>query len=488
MKKYTLECCNFIAGLLCMIIEVVAARILSPYLGSSNLIWTCIIGMMLVFMSVGYFLGGKLADKKPSRNIMSLFILNAAFFVSLIPIIEVSVIKPLSLLNSIINPSIIAILCSSITFGPASLFLATVSPFAVKLKEKDLNGIGEVSGRMSALNTIGSILGTFLAGFVLIPNIGVKNIILITTVITFLLSFVIYEDKNFKYVLKSLAVLVLLVGFVFLGKKMFNEDNPDIILDTDSEYSRIWIKKFNKDENQYYTLEVDTGYESIATENGTLYSDYMKYYNLFDYYKQDSQDVLMIGGAAYIYPTYFLNNFEGKNIDVVEIDSKMTNLAEEYFNLDRNNPRLTIYHQDGRTYLNNPQKKYDCILIDAFKGINAPFHLATYEALMNSKEALNDGGMVITNIASSLTGVNSDFIQYEYATYKAVFDEVKLFRTQGDMFGDSELQNLVLIGFKNKSLENDEKFEVYKEFLGNEITDFTSSKPIVTDDYCPIGV
>ena len=133
-------------------------------------------------------------------------------------------------------------------------------------------------------------------------------------------------------------------------------------------------------------------------------------------------------------------------------------------------------------------KKYDCILVDAFKGINAPFHLATYEALMNSKEALNDGGMVITNIASSLTGVNSDFIQYEYATYKAVFDEVKLFKAQGDMFGDSELQNLVLIGFKNKSLENDEKFEVYKEFLGNEITDFTSSKPIVTDDYCPIGV
>lgn len=105
-----------------MIIELVAARILSPYLGNSQMIWTCIIGMMLAFMSIGYYVGGKIADKKPTQNIMSLFLLNAALFVSLIPIIEVEIIAPLSTLTTKINPAIIAIICSSITFGPASFF------------------------------------------------------------------------------------------------------------------------------------------------------------------------------------------------------------------------------------------------------------------------------------------------------------------------------------------------------------------------------
>lgn len=129
---------------------------------------------------------------------MSLFLLNAALFTSLIPLIEIEIIKPLSGLTTKINPSIIAIICSSITFGPTSLFLATISPFAVKLKEIEYekeNNIGKISGKMSALSTIGSIVGTFTAGFILIPNIGVKNIILISTIIIFILSFILYEEK-----------------------------------------------------------------------------------------------------------------------------------------------------------------------------------------------------------------------------------------------------------------------------------------------------
>ncbi len=491
MKKYILELTNFLAGALGMIIELVAARILSPYLGNSQLIWTCIIGMMLAFMSVGYYIGGKIADKKPSKSIMSLFLLNAALFTSLIPLIEVEIIKPLSGLTTKINPSIIAIICSSITFGPTSLFLATISPFAVKLKEIEYekeNNIGKISGKMSALSTIGSIVGTFTAGFILIPNIGVKNIILISTIIIFILSFILYEEKTIPYIIKSILTITILMGIIIHGKTLFHKSNPDIILDTDSEYSRIWIRKINKSSKQIYTLEADKGYESISTNNGTLYSDYMKYYDLFDYYNSNTQNVLMIGGAAYVYPTYFLNTFKNKNIDVIEIDPKMTRLAEEYFNLDTKNKRLSIHHQDGRAYLNNTSKKYDCILIDAFKGINAPFHLATYEAVLNSKKALNENGILIANIASSLEGEESDFIKHEYSTYKAVFDEVKLFKVQGNIFQENELQNLILIGFKNAPQADTEKKEIYESLLKNELIEFKSNKPIVTDDFCPIGV
>ena len=170
---------------------------------------------------------------------------------------------------------------------------------------------------------------------------------------------------------------------------------------------------------------------------------------------------------------------------VSEIDEKMTELAKTQFGLDINNPRLKIYHQDGRSFLNYTNNKYDTILIDAFKGLNAPFELTTYEALVNASNKLNDNGMVITNIISAIEGEKSDFIKYEYATYKKVFKDVKIFKVKNII--DTEEQNLILIGFKGKTNENKEKYEQYKSLLEREITNFESDKQVVTDNYAPIG-
>lgn len=487
MKKYLLEITTFIAGATGMIIELVASRILSPYLGNSNLIWTCIIGMMLAFMSLGYFIGGKLSDKHPKRNLLSLFLLNSATFISLIPMIEIYAIEPISKINFTLP--LLAIICSTITFGIPSMFLATASPFAVKLKDKDLEEIGGVSGRMSALSTIGSIVGTFLAGFVLIPKLGVKNIILLVVIVLVILSYLIYEDKDIKYTLKTIATLVILVSLVLVGKKMFLQKHEDMILDTDSEYSRIWIKKFtNNSGKEYNTLEVDTGYESIASGEKNLTAEYLKYYDLFNYYQENTENVLMIGGAAYTYPSYFLEQYKDKKIDVVEIDSKMTELAEKYFDLNTQNKNLNIYHEDGRRYINTTQNKYDCILIDAFKGLNVPFQLTTEEALIQAKRNLNENGIVITNIISALDGKNANFIKYEYATYKKVFKDVKIFKVQNGMFNDDELQNLILVGFKGNVIEKNDEYNKYKNLLKNEVLDFSSDKNVVTDEFCPVGV
>ena len=487
MKKYLLEITTFIAGATGMIIELVASRILSPYLGNSNLIWTCIIGMMLAFMSLGYFIGGKLSDKHPKRNLLSLFLLNSATFISLIPMIEIYAIEPISKIN--FSLPLLAIICSTITFGIPSMFLATASPFAVKLKDKDLEEIGGVSGRMSALSTIGSIVGTFLAGFVLIPKLGVKNIILLVVIVLVILSYLIYEDKDIKYTLKTIATLVILVSLVLVGKKMFLQKHEDMILDTDSEYSRIWIKKFtNNSGKEYKTLEVDTGYESIASGEKNLTAEYLKYYDLFNYYQENTENVLMIGGAAYTYPSYFLEQYKDKKIDVVEIDSKMTELAEKYFDLNTQNKNLNIYHEDGRRYINTTQNKYDCILIDAFKGLNVPFQLTTEEALIQAKRNLNENGIVITNIISALDGKNANFIKYEYATYKKVFKDVKIFKVQNGMFNDDELQNLILVGFKGNVIEKNDEYNKYKNLLKNEVLDFSSDKNVVTDEFCPVGV
>ena len=462
MKKYMLEITVFICGAIGMILELVAARVLSPYVGSSNLIWTTIIGVMLISMSVGYWLGGKKADKDPSRNSLSNLILLGALTASLIPLLETVLVSNFAKITD--NLVVIALITSAVIFGIPSFVVATVSPFAVKLRDKEYENLGEISGSTSSLSTIGSIFGTFLAGFFLIPTFGVRTIVLGITIVLLILAILLHEDKNRKYFIFVAIIAISIFAFQILGKVVFEKQNPDIIEDVDSQYSRIWIKQVAANDTTYKTMQVENGLESYVDEKtGDMGARYLYYYDLADYYLKDFKSTLMIGGAAYTYPTHYLDKYEDKTIDVAEIDEKMTELAEKHFNLDINNERLNIYHQDGRSFLNTTKNKYDVILIDAFKGENAPFELTTYEAIKNARNILNDNGMVITNVISSLEGEEADFIEYEYSTYKKVFDDVKLFKVRN--YEDNERQNIILIGFKGNTNIDDSKYEEYKDLI-----------------------
>ena len=484
MKKYRLEIIVFLSGAIGMGLELIAARVLSPYVGSSNVVWTSIIGIILVSMSLGYWLGGKKADKEASGNVLSRLLLGSALFTSIIPLLETIVVKEFAGIVS--NLIVAAILCAIIVFSIPSFILAMISPFAVKMKSMQETEIGSLSGRISSLSTIGSITGTFLMGFVLIPNIGVTNINIGITILLVVMSILARDDINKKYILSTISLVVVMIILMFIGKWVFKLANPEILVDTDSQYSRIWVKQINTSKTTYKTLQVDTGLESyIDTETGEMGAMYLRYYDLFEYLNKDAKSTLMIGGAAYTYPIHYLQKYEDKTIDVVEIDEKMTQIAEEQFGLNTKDERLKIYTQDGRSYLNYSENKYDTILIDAFKGLNAPFELTTYEALVHAKNMLNDNGIVLTNIISSLEGEDTDFIEYEYATYKAVFDDVKIFQVQDRDYTES--QNLILVGIKGNPQINEDKYEEYKNYLNMEITNFKTDKNIVTDDFAPIG-
>lgn len=485
LKKYQLEVTVFICGAMTMVLELVAARVLSPYVGSSNLIWTSIIGIMLISMSLGYWIGGKIADKKQDLTDLSQFILIAAITTSVIPIFETVIVN--SLAQMIDQLIIVAIISATFLFGIPSFMLATASPIAVKLKNNEQKEVGTVSGKISSLSTIGSILGTFVAGFILIPNIGVSNIILGSSIILLLLSMMIYPNKNKKRMIYMVFILIGIIILNVVGKYLLKKEHPDIIKDVDSEYSRIWVTNITSaNGTNFKTLRVDTGLESYINEKtGEMGAKYLTYYDLFEYYNKKANNTLMIGGAAYTYPKHYLKKYGNKKIDVVEIDKKMTEIAKEEFDLDLSNPNLKIYHQDGRSYLNYSKEKYDTILIDAFKGLNAPFELTTYEAMCKARNMLNEDGLVITNIISSLEGEQAKFIQHEYATYKAVFDDVKLFAVKTP--DKTQSQNLILVGIQGNPEINVEKQEEYKDLLDTEVVGFSSDKAISTDDFAPIG-
>ena len=484
MKKHKLEIIVFLSGAIGMGLELIAARVLSPYVGSSNVVWTSIIGIILVSMSIGYWIGGKKADKDANIDELSNILLLAAIFTGLIPLLETVIVKILAEL--IPNLIVAAILCAIIVFSIPSFILAMISPFAVKVKSKEDNEIGSLSGKISSLSTIGSIVGTFLMGFVLIPNIGVTNINIGVTILLVLMSFIAREKIDKKFIYTSILSICIILILVILGKWLFKLSNPDIVLDTDSQYSRIWVKQIQTQKANYKTLQVDTGLESyINQETGEMGARYLRYYDLFEYFNKDAKNTLLIGGAAYTYPIHYLQKYEDKKIDVVEIDDKMTQIAVDQFGLNINDSRLQVFNQDGRSYLNYSKNKYDTILIDAFKGLNAPFELTTYEALVHAKNMLNENGMVLTNIIASIEGEESDFIEYEYATYKAIFDDVKIFMVANK--DRTDRQNLILVGIKGNPQIDETKTSEYLQYLDMEVTEFETDKNIVTDDFAPIG-
>lgn len=485
LGKYKYEIVVFLSGAIAMGLELVAARVLSPYVGSSNVVWTSIIGIILLSMSLGYWIGGKKADNGADANFLSKLLIFAAIATSLIPLLETLIVKQLA--GKIENLTIVAILCAMMLFSIPCLILAMVSPITVKINCHKNKEIGSLSGKISSLDTIGSIFGTFFAGFVLIPNIGVRNINLGVSISLLFMSLFIRKDYNRKFIFKYIFIFILSIVFVFFGKEVFKLMNPEVKLDVDSQYSRIWIVEQDVNNIPVKFLQVDTGWQSfVYKKSGTIPFSFYYYYDLFDYYNKKADNVLLIGGAAYIYPSKFLRVFKDKKIDVVEIDEKMTELAVQEFRLDIDNPRLKIYTQDGRSFLNYSNKKYDAIMIDAFKGTDMPFELTTYEALTNAKEMLNESGVVLTNVTCSLEGKNSDFIKYEYVTYKKVFDEVKLYAVQTDDI--YEIQNLILVGIKGNPEINAEKYNSYSYLLDTEIKNYQSDKKVVTDDFVPIGI
>ena len=196
----------------------------------------------------------------------------------------------------------------------------------------------------------------------------------------------------------------------------------------------------------------------------------------------------MLGGAAYSYPKDFLSQYSTARMDVVEIDPGVTQLARQYFGL-RDDPRLRIYDEDGRIFLNNTEEKYDVIFGDAFSSFYAlPFHLTTREAVQKKYDILNDGGVVVVNIISTLEGKGSKFLQAEYKTYQSIFPQVYLFPVQSTV-DTGQAQNIILV-----ALKSDKPAPLYNtedEEMAGYLTHFIQPKisediPVLTDDFAPV--
>lgn len=484
MHKYILELIVFISGAVVMVLELVGTRILAPYLGTSIFVWTSLIGIILGSLSLGYWLGGRLADKKQSYRIFALIIFSAAVLIGLVAVFQSVVL--LFLPDFISDIRIAAILATLILFAPASVFLGMVSPYAVRLKIKDLQHSGATIGRLYAISTIGSIAGTFLTGFFLIAYLGSTKILYLLSAILILISILAYYRDKLKF--RVSIFLLIILSFIFSN---YIKENSEFI-DLDTRYNRVWIYQSIDEETARPILSLITdpyGSQSamFLDRDDDLVFEYTKYFRLAKHFQPNLKKSLMIGGAGYSYAKDYLDKYDQAIIDVVEIDSQLTELAKKYFNL-KDNSRLTIYHEDARTFLNRTSNKYDAIFIDAFTShLSIPFQLTTMEAVEKIYQSLNQDGVVLVNIISAIEGDKGKFLRAQLATYQTKFKQVYLFPID-DPTKANLAQNIMLVAIKTNTepsfISDNNELNSYLRHLW--IKTIELDLPVLTDEQAPV--
>jgi spermidine synthase len=426
-------------------------------------------------MSLGYHLGGRLADKNPSYGTFSGLIALSAVLTSLFGVLKNPVLLWVSRLG--IGISFGSILSAIILLALPAIALAAVSPYAIKLSLTDIKTAGATAGRLYALSTLGSIFGTFMAPFVLIPTFGSTKNVVIISVILLAASLLFAGKKNWRVLLCAAVIVAVCSGMALTTPNKISE----LLAQKETRYSTISVIGR---ENVRIMLINNENSSAVYTDGAGLVFDYLGFYDLAFHFKPEAKSVLCIGGAGYAYPTYYISKYPDCTMDVVEIDAGVTAMAREYFGLV-SSPRLKIIHQDGRVFLNENTKKYDAVLGDAFHSYSPPAQLVTVEATRLAYDSLNDGGSYIINMIGSLGGRAGSIVHAMYSTMSEVFPQVYVFPVTAPD-DETALQNIIIAGIKSADTPSFESMDDRVNGLLSHMRDFKPLLPAMTDEFCPV--
>ena len=482
---------TFTSGAAVMGVELMASRLFAPAFGDSVFVWGSLIGVIMSALAVGYWEGGKRADRFSSFHELSNIVLVAGLMVLVIPwaapyVFEL--IRGLGL-GDVYGPLLAAVLLLT----APTVLLGMVSPYAVRLSADNMVSLGSVSGGLSSLNTGGSIFGTFFTVFVLIPLFGTREIIMGLGV---LLVFVSLVGRTLREKLFMMAMVgVLLLPEALVGGRL-TVMGGTVIYSKETSYSTLTVVD-DSDAGVRYMFLDDMVHSAMYLNGSTrAVARYTDYFNLAFGFNPDITDVLFIGGGGFSGPKQFLEHYPWVNIDVVEIDPYVEEAAYTYFDVPVDEPRLTVYTMDGRTFLDHAGS-YDLVVLDAYSHTYVPFHLMTLEFHQLLKRHLNEDGVLVSNLISSLVGDASELLWCEVETVRQVYPEVHLFSTKNAL--DSVVRNIVMVASRDaepvtaqafnasvsSALENPRRVIRYYESL------YTGEpfgrRMILVDNYAPVN-
>jgi spermidine synthase len=462
-----------------MSLEIIGGRLLSPFFGNSVYVWGSIISVFLIALSSGYYLGGTIADKKPFITVLMGVLTLSGLLMLFIPLLA----EPVAYITFQLGLGNAGALAASILlFSLPSLGLAMVSPYVVRLGIQETDGLGNLVGKFSAVSTLGSIIGTLVTTFVLIPLFGIRDVIYTMGVALVMLSVVVLliQKAWYRAITAGILVLAVLMSISLLTPVLAqDQDNYKVIVKKETMYNNLTVADSGDNRYLLFNGAQQTGMKkSNPTAHLWFYTEAMTE-AVFNY-RPRAEHVLLIGLGGGTIPKSILAKNQNINIDAIDIDPEVIRAAEMYFNLPKNNSRLHTEAVDGRMFLRGKKNLYDVILIDAYNRLSIPYHLTTQEFFQELLAALKPGGVVVFNVVSSIEGEYSPFFKSLLQTTQQVFQERQLFQTE--TLDPRELANLVLVVSQEKlaSTEQLAGCPQYKSPID------LAGALVLTDDYAPV--
>lgn len=496
----------FVCGGAVMVLEIVGSRFFAPYIGTSIAVWTSLIGVVMAGLSAGYALGGWLGDHWRSLEKLRIVVAFAGVWTLLLTIIRDPVLTWLSV--AVPSLTLVAVLGTAILLVVPSVLLGMVSPYAVRLVTRDVAHVGRAAGNLAAISTIGSIVGTFLAGFALIPSLGTTTILAATALVLVLTAACRCERGSLALFGMFLILLVTVLRLEGHLRRRVHA-RASILIEVDTPYSVVRVRQGREPRSgrTVRLLEVDRGYHAAVylDRDREHVFGYTKFYQLVDAVRPQISRALLLGGGGYTVARDFLARHPEGWIDVVEIDPVVTQLAVEYFGL-RPDDRMSILHEDARSFLNRggpPRRpgegrgRYHVVFGDVFRSRRTiPFHLTTREAVGRVADLLDDRGVYLLNVIASLEGPRSRFLRAELRTLKTVFPTVLVFAVPSTSGASLEgmdthkYQNFLLLASKvsldpsRMVTEDPDLVEMLQYRLRESLS--TEDVPLLVDDYAPV--
>ena len=486
---------EFFAGMSVMAVELGASRLLAPYFSSSQIVWTIIIGTIMIAMALGNIYGGRTADKNPNPDRLYARIIIAAIWIALIPVLGKYIIILISgILIFAVNKNFLIIAgfaaCMVIFVFPLFL-LGTVTPSLVKYTVDNLDDNGKLVGNLNAANTIGSIIGTFVPTFISIPAVGTSITFLIFAGILLILSAVYFitskiSMKKIKRLPVGMVIFALCCTFGWKSNFAFWQNN--LLYEGESIYN--YLQVYDDDRAIYFSTNVLFGIQSVYLKEKGLTGYYYDFAMAAPFMsgvnEKDALDILILGNGTGTFATQCERYFDKDlHITGVEIDEKITKLAKEYFELPED---VEVITYDGRAYLNAIDKKYDVIMVDAYQDITIPFQMSSIEFFTLVKDHLKDDGVMVVNMnmKSNAKGGINDYLS---DTICQVFSESYYADTSAlgnrEFFASNNPEMLEVFA-KNIAMEEDESLLYMMNRVSDGLTEYEAGDLVMTDDKAPV--
>ncbi len=500
-NKLYLYLTEFFAGMSVMAVELGASRLLAPYFSSSQIVWTIIIGTIMIAMALGNYFGGKSADKDPDPDKLYKRILLSAVWIAAIPFIGKIVILGISavLVVTVSTNFLIwaAFLACMVIFVYPLFLLGTVTPSLVKYTTDSLEDNGRTVGTLGAFNTVGSIIGTFAPTFITIPTVGTAVTFLIFSGILLLLGLVYFFSCKRGYIRMAICTVLFIVfcitgtvlGFAFWERSLTYEG--------ESVYNYLQVKE--DDKQAALSTNVLFGIQSIYMKDGGLtglyYDTAMAAPLMSEGDDITKKNMLILGMGTGTYAKQCKAYFPGIKVEGVEIDDKITDLAHKYFDLD-DDIKVTTY--DGRAFLNSLKGanrkssdsavKYDVIMVDAYQDITIPFQMSTVEFFTLVKNSLAPDGVMVVNMnmhSDKKGSINECLCD----TIASVFSNVYTVKVDGTT--NRELFASDLSGMPDRLYSASQKLEdndlkALMEDIYMRMERYEGGENILTDDKAPV--